>query len=225
MGKLPLAFLAFKEGQDIRQKAPGNGLYLILRDVGAVDRFLPSSQMYLRNSENASSLLSLGPMVGFLLFPQFFSHFWGNAVHEPPQLLIFLFQHEQLQLLLAAVVLLDLASETDVLLGQILDGGLILLHLAQMLFQLGEVRLHHLQQFVPLLPRIQHPDLRNDLFNGLLLFGKVGRLFEQLCGDVLSLGDQGAFTPLQDWERLVHVSVELVLPAGELHPIPQNLLG
>lgn len=210
MGKLPLAFLAFKEGQDIRQKAPGNGLYLILRDVGAVDRFLPSSQMYLRNSENASSLLSLGPMVGFLLFPQFFSHFWGNAVHEPPQLLIFL---------------LDLASETDVLLGQILDGGLILLHLAQMLFQLGEVRLHHLQQFVPLLPRIQHPDLRNDLFNGLLLFGKVGRLFEQPCGDVLSLGDQGAFTPLQDWERLVHVSVELVLPAGELHPIPQNLLG
>ena len=27
LGKLPLAFLAFKEGQDIRQKAPGNGPY------------------------------------------------------------------------------------------------------------------------------------------------------------------------------------------------------
>lgn len=47
----------------------------------------------------------------------------------------------------------------------------------------------------------------------------------QPCGNVLSLGNQGTFPPLQDRERLVHVSVELVLPPGELHPIPQNLLG
>ena len=112
-----------------------------------------------------------------------------------------------------------------VLLGQIVNGGLVLLHLPQVLFQPGEVRPHQFQNLVPLLPGVQHTDFRNGLFNGPLLAGEVNRLLEQPGGDMLPLGHKGALAPLEGWKRLAHVGVKFVLPFGKLRPVAQNLLG
>mgnify|MGYP007007359968 CR=1 FL=1 len=159
------------------------------------------------------------------LFLQRLSYLRRYAVHKPPKLFIFLFQHEHFHLLLYALFAVDLFLQVLVLLGQIVDGGLVFLHLPQVLFQPGEVRPHQFQNLVPLLPGVQHPDFRNGLFDGPLLAGEVDRLLEQPGGDMLPLGDKGALAPLEAGERPVHVGVILVLPLGKLRPVAQNLLG
>lgn len=160
-----------------------------------------------------------------LLFSQRLSYLRRYAVHKPPKPLVFLFERQNLHLLLYALFVPDLLFQPGVLLGQIVDGGLILLHLPQVLFQSGEVRPHHVQNLVPLLPGVQHPDFRNGLFDGPLLAGEVDRLLEKPGGDMLALGDKGALAPLEGGERLAHVGVKLVLPLGKLRPVTQNLLG
>lgn len=42
---------------------------------------------------------------------------------------------------------------------------------------------------------------------------------------MLPFGDKGALAPFEGGERLFHVGVELILPAGELRPVAQYLLG
>ena len=42
--KLPLAFLALIEREDVRQEAPGELFDLVLRDVGVVYELLPTTQ-------------------------------------------------------------------------------------------------------------------------------------------------------------------------------------
>ena len=45
--ELPLAFLAFVEGQDVGKQASGDDFDLVLRDVCVVDELLVSTQEYL----------------------------------------------------------------------------------------------------------------------------------------------------------------------------------
>lgn len=148
------------------------------------------------------------------LFLQRLPYLRRYAVHKPPELFVLPFQHEHFHLLLYALFAVDLLMQAFVLLGQIVDGSLILLHLPQVLFQPGEVRPHHVQNLVPLLPGVQHTDFRNGLFDGPLLAGEVDRLLEKPGGDMLALGDKGALAPLEAGERPVHMGVKFVLPAG-----------
>ena len=221
--KLPLPFLALIEGQNVRQDAAGYRLDLVLGNGGVVNELFSSSQMYLRVSKDLP-LAVFAPPLALLLFFERLPDFRGYALDKPPELFVFLFQHEDFHLFLYALFAVDLLFQALVLLRQIVDGGLILLHLPQVPFQPGEVRPHHLQNLVPLLPGVQHPNFRHRLFYGLLLAGQVYGLLEQPCGDVLALCDKGALAPLKDGERLFHVGVKLVLPLGELRPVAQNLL-
>ena len=43
--KLPLALLTLIESKNVREDAAGNGLNLVLRDVGVVDKLFPTTQM------------------------------------------------------------------------------------------------------------------------------------------------------------------------------------
>ena len=43
--KFPLALLALIESKNVRENAAGNGLDLVLRDVGVVDELFPTTQM------------------------------------------------------------------------------------------------------------------------------------------------------------------------------------
>ena len=72
---------------------------------------------------------------GVLLFLERLPDLRGYALDKPPELFIFLFQHEDFHLLLYALFAVDLLLQALVLLRQIVDGGLILLHLSQVLVQ------------------------------------------------------------------------------------------
>ena len=43
--KLPLTFFALIESKNIRENAAGNGLDLVLRDIGVVDELFSTTQM------------------------------------------------------------------------------------------------------------------------------------------------------------------------------------
>ena len=43
--KLPLTFFALIESKNVRENAAGNGLDLVLRDIGVVDELFPTTQM------------------------------------------------------------------------------------------------------------------------------------------------------------------------------------
>lgn len=104
------------------------------------------------------------PLVVFgtlLLFLQRLSDLRGYALDKPPKPLVLLFECQDLHPLLYARCVPDLFFQSFILLRQIVDGGLVLFHLPQMLFQPGEVRPHHLQNLVPLFPGVQHPDFRH----------------------------------------------------------------
>ena len=177
--------------------------------------------MYLRVSKDLPLAVFI-PLLALLLFLERLPDLRGYALDKPPELFIFLFQHEDFHLLLYALFAVDLLLQALVLLRQIVDGGLILLHLSQVLFQPGEVRPHHLQNLVPLFPGVQHPDFRHRLFYGLLLAGQVYGLLEQPCGNVLALGDEGALAPLEDGERLFHVGVKLMIIVWKLDRFARN---
>ena len=70
------------------------------------------------------------------------------------QPLIFLFQLQYFHLLSDALFVIDLLFQAHVLLRQVVNGGLILLHLSQMPFQPGEIRPYYFQRLVPLFPCI-----------------------------------------------------------------------
>ena len=145
--------------------------------------------------------------------------------YKRPELFVLLFEPRRLQLLVNAVLVGDLFFQPRILLRQIVNRGMVFLHLSQMGLQPGEELVKQGKGFLFLLPGVHHGDLGNGLFNGLLLLNKADGLLEQPCGDVLPLGDKGAFASFEDRKCLFHVSVKLVLPAGELRPVAQYLLG
>lgn len=122
--------------------------------------------MYLRVSKDLPLAVFASPLA-LLLFLERLPDLRGYALDKPPELFVFLFQHEDFHLFLYALFVVDLLFQALVLLRQIVDGGLILLHLPQVPFQPGEVRPHHLQNLVPLLPGVQHPDFRNCLLSDI----------------------------------------------------------
>ncbi len=145
--------------------------------------------------------------------------------YQRPELFVLLFEPGGLQRFADAGLVSDLFFQPRVLLRQIVNRGLVFLHLSQMCFQPGKELVKQRKGFLFLLPGVHHGDLGNSRFNGLLLLDEADGLFEQPCGDVLPFGDKGAFAPFEDGEHLFHMGVKLILPAGELRPVAQYLLG
>lgn len=98
--------------------------------------------------------------------------------YQRPELFVLLFEPRRLQLLADAVLVGDLFFQPRVLLCQIVDRCLVLLHLPQMGLQPGKEPAQQGKGFLFLLPGVHHGDLGNGLFNCFLLLEEADGLLE-----------------------------------------------
>ena len=154
-------------------------------------------------------------------------HIRQNAVNDPLKLVQFAFQLRTFNSIAHFAFLTGFRSffQFGVLCQQVINRDLILFQLSAEILYLGKPFFQKCQSFHFLITAVEYANLIQHFFNLSGFFGKIDRLFEKSCRNVLPACFAGTLATLQIGIFLYHVGIEIVLPLRQIFPVTDNLFG